>query len=161
MKNVFGTPKLQFIIAAILLLLGVCLPLITVSKFIIVTTTYSLLSGIFGLLSNGQIILFVVVFVFSVCLPIAKMYCLYKIIFSKTDIHSPQIVRYMRWMHNYGRWAMLDVMVVAVLIVASKLSVIAYVEVHLGLYLFGISVIMVMFLTNRVSNLTNNEKTMT
>ena len=156
MKNFFGTPKLQFIIAAILLLLGVCLPLITVSKFIIVTTTYSLLSGIFGLLSNGQIILFVVVFVFSVCLPIAKMYCLYKIIFSENDVHAPQIVRYIKWMHDYGRWAMLDVMVVAVLIVASKLSVVAYVEVHLGLYLFGVSVIMVMFLTNRVSRLTSN-----
>ena len=158
MKNIFGTAKLQFIIAAILLLLGVYLPLITVSKFIIVTTTYSLLSGIFSLLSNGQIILFVIVFIFSVCLPIAKMYCLYKIIFSKNDMHAPQIVRYIKWMHDYGRWAMLDVMVVAVLIVASKLSVIAYVEVHLGLYLFGMSVIMVMFLTNRVSRLTSNVK---
>lgn len=156
MKNIFGTAKLQFIIAAILLLLGVYLPLITVSKFIIVTTTYSLLSGIFSLLSNGQIILFVIVFIFSVCLPIAKMYCLYKIIFSENDVHAPQIVRYIKWMHDYGRWAMLDVMVVAVLIVASKLSVIAYVEVHLGLYLFGVSVIMVMFLTNRVSRLTSN-----
>jgi paraquat-inducible protein A len=158
MKNIFGTAKLQFIIAAILLLLGVYLPLITVSKFIIVTTTYSLLSGVFSLLSNGQIILFIIVFIFSICLPIAKMYCLYKVIFSKNDMHTPQIVRYIKWMHDYGRWAMLDVMVVAVLIVASKLSVVAYVEVHLGLYLFGMSVIMVMFLTNRVSRLTSNVK---
>lgn len=65
-------------------------------------------------------------------------------------------MRYIQWMHDYGRWAMLDVMVVAVLIVASKLSVVAYVEVHLGLYLFGISVIMVMLLTNRVSRLTDH-----
>ena len=156
MKHIYNTPKLQFIIAVILLLLGVTLPLITVSKFIVVTTSYSLLSGVFSLLSNGQILLFVIVFVFSVCLPMAKMYCLYKIIFSKTENHSPQIVRYIQWMHDYGRWAMLDVMVVAVLIVASKLSVVAYVEVHLGLYLFGISVIMVMLLTNRVSRLTDH-----
>lgn len=158
MKHFFVSSKFQFIMAVILLLLGVCLPLITVSKLIVVTTTYSLLSGIFSLLSNGQVILFVIVFLFSVCLPVAKMYCLYKVIFSENDIHSPQIVRYIKLMHDYGRWAMLDVMVVAVLIVASKLSVIANVEVHIGLYLFGMAVIMVMLLTNRVSSIASNPK---
>jgi paraquat-inducible protein A len=67
------------------------------------------------------------------------------------------MIRYIQLMHDYGRWAMLDVMVVAILIVASKLSVIAYVEVHIGLYLFGVSVIMIMLLTNRVSNLASNK----
>ncbi|EGG94777.1 Paraquat-inducible protein A [gamma proteobacterium IMCC1989] len=58
-------------------------------------------------------------------------------------------------MHDYGRWAMLDVMVVAVLIVASKLSVLASVEVHVGLYVFGLSVILVMLLTQRAVKLAN------
>jgi hypothetical protein len=49
-----------------------------------------------------------------------------------------------------------DARVVAVLTVPSKLSVIAYVEVPLSLYLLGISGIWVMFLINRVSRLTNN-----
>jgi paraquat-inducible protein A len=159
MKRFFVTFKGQFIMAVILLILGACLPLMTVSKFVIVSTSYSLLSLIFSLLANGQVILFVIVFLFSICLPIAKIYCLYHIIFRKDDIQSPHIIRYIKLMHDYGRWAMLDVMVVAVLIVASKLSVIASVDVHFGLYLFGISVIMIMLLTNRVSNLTNNETT--
>jgi paraquat-inducible protein A len=158
MKSFFVTSKFQFIAAIILLILGASLPLITVSKFVVVSTTYSLLSLIFSLLSNGQVILFVIVFLFSICLPIVKIVCLYKVIFSKDHIHSPTIVRYIRLMHDYGRWAMLDVMVVAILIVASKLSVIAYVEVHIGLYLFGVSVIMIMLLTNRVSNLTGTKK---
>ncbi|MFT4775872.1 MAG: hypothetical protein ACI9B7_000237 [Oleispira sp.] len=51
---------------------------------------------------------------------------------------------------------MRDERVVAVLIVPSKLSVIVYVEVYLSLYLFGMSGITVVFLTNRVSRLTNN-----
>jgi paraquat-inducible protein A len=58
-------------------------------------------------------------------------------------------------MHDYGRWAMLDVMVVAVLIVASKLSVLASVEVHVGLYVFGLSVILVMLLTQSAIKLTD------
>jgi paraquat-inducible protein A len=157
MKTFFVTSKFQFIVAIILLLLGASLPLLTISKFVIVSTTYSLLSLIFSLLSSGQVILFIIVSLFSICLPIAKMVCLYKVIFSADDIHSPKIVRYIQLMHDYGRWAMLDVMVVAILIVASKLSVIAYVEVHIGLYLFGVSVIMIMLLTNRVSSLTSNK----
>jgi uncharacterized paraquat-inducible protein A len=71
-------------------------------------------------------------------------------------VHEPQIVRYIYLVYDYDRWSMRDVRVVAVLIVPSKLSVIAYVDVHLGLYLFSMSGIRVMCLTNTVSRLTNN-----
>ena len=81
------------------------------------------------------------------------MFFLYKVIFSGETISSPTINRYIKLMHDYGRWAMLDVMVVAVLIVASKLSVLASVEVHVGLYVFGLSVILVMLLTQRAVKL--------
>jgi len=165
MKRFLFSPKLLFILASILLVLGVSLPLITVSKLVVISTTYSLLSGIFALLSNGQVVLFVAVFLFSIVLPLAKMYCLYKVIFSRRNSSvssypsnsssnsSHTIDRYIKLMHDYGRWAMLDVMVVAVLIVASKLSVLASVEVHVGLYVFGLSVILVMLLTQRAVKL--------
>ena len=169
MKRFLLSPKLLFILASILLVVGVSLPLITVSKLVVISTTYSLLSGIFALLSNGQVVLFVAVFLFSIVLPLAKMYCLYKVIFSRRNSSvsnlspnpspnsssnsSPTIDRYIKLMHDYGRWAMLDVMVVAVLIVASKLSVLASVEVHVGLYVFGLSVILVMLLTQRAVKL--------
>ena len=158
MKNFLLSSKLLFILASILLVLGVSLPLITVSKLVVVSTTYTLLSGIFSLLLNGQVILFVAVFLFSIVLPLAKMYCLYKVIFNSGDTSrasSPTINRYITLMHDYGRWAMLDVMVVAVLIVASKLSVLANVEVHAGLYVFGLSVILVMLLTHRAAKLSS------
>lgn len=159
-KNKFFS-KLLYILASILLVLGVSLPLITVSKLVVISTTYTLLSGIFSLLLNGQVILFVAVFLFSIVLPLAKMYCLYKVIFSRRNSSvssypsnsSHTIDRYIKLMHDYGRWAMLDVMVVAVLIVASKLSVLASVEVHVGLYVFGLSVILVMLLTQRAVKL--------
>jgi hypothetical protein len=76
--------------------------------------------------------------------------------FSKSNVHEPQIVRYIFLVYNYGPCSMGDARVVAVLTVPSKLSVIAYVEVPLSLYLLGISGIWVMFLINRVSRLTNN-----
>ena len=59
-------------------------------------------------------------------------------------------------MHEYGRWSMLDVLVVAVLIVAVKLGPIASIEVHYGLYVFGIAVLLIMYITNRVVSLIND-----
>ena len=56
-------------------------------------------------------------------------------------MHEPQIVRYIYLVYGYESGSMRDVRVVAVLIVPSKLSVIAYVEVHLSLYLFSMSVL--------------------
>lgn len=57
-------------------------------------------------------------------------------------------------MHEYGRWAMLDVMVVAVLIVAVKLGAIVSVEIHYGLFVFGAAVLLIMLVTRRVVHLT-------
>jgi len=60
----------------------------------------------------------------------------------------------MHLMHEYGRWAMLDVMVVAVLIVTVKLGAVASIEVHYGLYVFGTAVLLLMLITKWVVHLT-------
>jgi paraquat-inducible protein A len=57
-------------------------------------------------------------------------------------------------MHRYGRWAMLDVMVVAVLIMTVKLGAIASIQVHYGLYVFGAAVLIIMLITGYVVRLT-------
>lgn len=56
-------------------------------------------------------------------------------------------------MHDYGRWAMLDVLVVAVLIVTVKLGMIASIEIHWGFYVFASAVLLIMLLTHRVARL--------
>jgi paraquat-inducible protein A len=53
-------------------------------------------------------------------------------------------------MHEYGRWAMLDVMVVAVLIMTVKLGAVASIHIHSGLYIFAAAVLLIMFLTQQV-----------
>ena len=56
-------------------------------------------------------------------------------------------------MHDYGRWAMLDVMVVAMLIVSVKLGAIASIQIHAGLYVFGGAVLLIMLITQQVVRL--------
>jgi paraquat-inducible protein A len=53
-------------------------------------------------------------------------------------------------MHDYGRWAMLDVMVVAMLIMTVKLGAVASIQIHTGLYIFAAAVLLIMLLTQQV-----------
>ena len=145
----------QLRLATVLFVFGIFLPMITISKFIIVKNSFSIVSGILELLRNGQLILFVVVAGFSIVMPVLKIRVLFKLL-SKRAAKNPKANRYLHLMHEYGRWAMLDVMVVAVLIVTVKLGAIASIEVHSGLFVFGASVLLIMLITNKVVRLTSN-----
>ena len=128
--------------------------MITVSKFFLINNSFSVLSGILDLLKSGEIILFLLVTGFSVVLPVLKIWMLFKLLSANTG-EELKVKKYLYLMHEYGRWAMLDVMVVAVLIVTVKLGVIASVTVHVGLFVFGASVLLIMLITNKVASLTN------
>lgn len=143
------------IIAVLLLAVGLSTPVVTISQFIFLRNSFSVLSGIYELLTHGQIILFLIVALFSVVLPIMKIWVLFRIVLNR-KAHSSRIRRYLHLMHDYGRWSMLDVMVVAMLIVTVKLGTIATIQVHFGLYLFAAAVLLIMFVTQRIVTLTRH-----
>lgn len=128
--------------------------MMTISKFILVTTSFSVLSGVLELLYNGQFLLFLVVTGFSIILPMFKISVLFMLM-SRQMQQSHKLNRYLHLMHEYGRWAMLDVMVVAILIVAVKLGAIVSVEIHYGLFVFGAAVLLIMLVTRSVVHYTN------
>ena len=137
------------LLASFLLLKGLITPMMTISKFVIFDNSFSVLSGITELLNNKQYILFVVIGLFSIVIPIIKIL----ILFILLVIHNPDNTRLkqlLHLMHEYGRWAMLDVMVVAILIVTVKLGALVSVQVHTGLYIFGAAVLLIMLITHRV-----------
>ena len=134
------------------LVIGLVTPMMTMTKFYIVDNSFSVISGIYELYQNGQYLLLVIITAFSIILPILKIYVLFRLV-GKYSSEPKMLKRYMHLMHEYGRWAMLDVMVVAVLIVTVKLGAVASIEVHYGLYVFGIAVLMLMFITRWVVKL--------
>ena len=143
------------LLATVLLAVGINFPMLTISQFIVMKTSFSVVSGIYQLLRNGQILLFLLVALFSLVLPVLKIVVLFRILSVKHG--NPVVIsRYLHLMHEYGRWSMLDVLVVAVLIVAVKLGTIASIEIHFGLYVFAAAVLLIMYVTNRVVNLTNH-----
>lgn len=142
------------VVAALLLLIGLVAPVITLNKFVLIHNTFSVLSGVIELLKGGQIFLFLLITGFSVVLPILKLWVLYGIV-SNTEASKDRVRRQLHWMHRYGRWSMLDVFVVAVLVVAVKLGALASVEMRYGLYAFAASVLLTMLITSRIVTLTN------
>lgn len=144
-------------VAALLLFMGLISPILTLSKFILVQNTFSVLSGVVELLKEGQIFLFLVIAGFSVVLPILKLRILYSLV-SRSEAIQNKVKRQLHWMHLYGKWSMLDVFVVAVLVVAVKLGAIADVEMRFGLYAFAASVLLTMFITSRIVGLTNKDR---
>jgi paraquat-inducible protein A len=140
------------VIASLLLLGGFFSPIMTITQLVWINHSFSILSGIWQLWQEGHIILFLLVAGFSVILPIAKIILLFNLLHPKTtQVHHRK--KLLHLMHNYGRWAMLDVMVVAMLIVSVKLGAIASIQIHAGLYVFGGAVLLIMLITHQVVNL--------
>jgi len=133
--------------ATLLFLIGIFLPMMTLTKFYFAKNSFSIVSGLIELISDRKIVLFIVIGVFSIVFPILKIAVLARMLVAKslTDI---KLKSYLHLMHEYGRWAMLDVMVVAILIVTVKLGAIASIKVHAGLYIFGAAVLLIMFITH-------------
>jgi len=141
--------RVLIVAAAALLGVGLIAPMITLHKFVVVSNTFSVLSGIAQLLSEGKWFLFLVITLFSVVLPLLKLAVLFHLTRASVS-SSHHSRRFLKWMHDVGRWSMLDVFVVAVLVVAVKLGLFASIEMHYGLYAFAAAVLMTMIATARV-----------
>jgi paraquat-inducible protein A len=146
--------RLRLVLGVTLLLLGVGLvaPIVTLKKFVLIENTFSILSGVIELLEEGQIFLFIVITGFSIMLPLLKVGVLYRLL-SVKESHDANLDKHLHWMHLYGKWSMLDVFVVAVLVVSVKLGAIASVDIRLGLYAFATAVVLTMYVTARVVKL--------
>ena len=137
------------VITSICLAVGLTTPVLTLEKFFIISNTFSIYSGLVQLLEEDRFFLFVIISLFSVVLPIIKLGVLFRLLLSHSN-NSESLHRYLRLMHQYGKWSMLDVFVVALLVVAVKLGAVASVETHYGLYAFGFAVLLTMAITARV-----------
>lgn len=137
------------------LVLGLVAPIITLKKFVLIENTFSVLSGTLLLLTEGQLFLFILIAGFSVLLPFLKIGVLARLLYSNNG-DSKKLDKYLHWMHLYGKWSMLDVFIVAVLVVSVKLGAIASVEMRYGLYAFAVAILLTMYVTARVVSLADS-----
>lgn len=116
------------------------MPAVSVTRLVLFGETYSILDGVVTFWSHGRYGLFVLVFAFSVVLPVAKLavgiwaWC-------RSGPRRPGLQRALRLFAAVSKWSMLDVFMVALLVLALEGSVITTADIHAGLVLFAAAVL--------------------
>ena len=135
--------------AGALLIAGWTLPIMTIRQLFIVAEQLSILDGIAVLWGRGEVLLFLIVFVFTVAFPAVKTTAALLLWYS-ADVQGRHVHRSLDWLELLGRWSMLDVFVVALTIVAIEISLISDVTTHAGLYVFTAAVVLSMLAVRRL-----------
>lgn len=130
------------VVSLVLLLAGLSMPLMKVQKLVFWHDDYSVINGVGGLWAEGQYVLAIILFFFSVIFPLIKLTALGVI--WNVRLHEERREVILRWLGLLGKWSMLDVFVVAILIVLVKIGPLAKVEAQIGLYIFCSSILLSM-----------------
>lgn len=119
-------------------------PLFTLETFYFFSNTVSLVSALISLVEKGHILLFLIIFIFSILFPLFKLSLMLYIWNSPA---GETVQRLLKLIHHLGKWSMLDVFVVALLVVSIKLDQMAEMQIHYGLYLFLSAVVFSMLIS--------------
>lgn len=126
--------------AFLLFAFGIFFPFFTVTKFWVFHDAISVVRGLITLFQEGEYFLFGVLTLFTVVFPLGKLGLL-AVIWMERAHDLARLRRLNHRVATIGKWSMLDVFVVAILIVAMKSASVADIHVSFGLYLFTFSVI--------------------
>jgi paraquat-inducible protein A len=101
--------------------------------------TFSIISAIFKLRSDGDYFLFVVLFLFSIVFPSVKWAAnalIWVSLVRNGRVVSDWLGRTAHWLHWLGKWSMLEVFVAGLLCVLLKLGTITRFKIEVGMYWF-------------------------
>lgn len=121
-----------------LLVAGLTQPMIRFEQFWIFSDTISLWSGTMTLLRSGETFLGSVLMLFSILFPVVKNLWLLVLV----QLGRPHGFG-MRVLGALGKWSMLDVFVIAILIVSARMDGITEAQLLSGLYYFVVSIVLV------------------
>ena len=110
----------------------------------------TILSGVVFLWSSGSWPLAILVFVASIMVPLLKMLALMTILIAVHQgvrVHCHDLARLYRLLEIVGRWSMLDIFVVAILVALVQLQLVATVTPGKGAVFFGAVVVLTMLST--------------
>lgn len=128
--DVETTPALALALAAFILYFpAILLPFLRVEKFGRAVDS-NLLGGALALFGEGQAFIGAVVLTFSVVLPLVKLLLILGLSYSAGRLHSRHRASSYQFMEFIGRWGMLDVLVIALMVVYVKFG--DFVQFHFG-----------------------------
>jgi paraquat-inducible protein A len=132
--------SMAILAAAVCLALGISLPIIKLTKFVFFTYEHSLLSTVQSLLTSGQHLLGLTVLLFSIVLPVLKLF--YLLLLATLPIS--ELRRWKRQLHALewlGKWSMHDVLVLSLTIFFIKSQGVYDARSLNGIYFFTAAVL--------------------
>jgi len=140
-------PRAGWSIAVMLLLAlaffsgGLFRPFTSVTKLWLFENQISVYQGLVILWKSSELFLFLILFVFTVIFPFVKINAMLALwLYPKLDDeHARQMFQFVA---NLGKWSMLDVFVVAILVLTVKSGGVASIRVEDGFFLFFLSVML-------------------
>lgn len=133
-----------------LLLTALSLPLLYSQK-VFWKNTYSVWTGVVALWQQNELALAAILFFFSIVFPIVKLIGLATLWFLRLPEEHRTVL--LHWLGVLGKWSMLDVFVVAILIVLVKLGPFVKIEPRVGVYVFAAAIAASMLTTMYVERL--------
>lgn len=133
-------PALLVAAAVAALLAGLLVPAVEFRRFFMFTERHSLSGVVVALLRDGEWFLGGVLGAFSVVFPTMKLAAMSVAAATLAAGRRPSPAA-LRWTGHLGRWSMLDVLVVALVVFAIKRSGIAGAAALPGIWLFALSVV--------------------
>jgi paraquat-inducible protein A len=129
--------------ASVCLVLGLTLPIVRLTRFYVWTDVHSMISIVAALYNAQEIFLAGVICLFSVIFPFAKLIYLLAL-YSARQLNSHSQTRFLRRIAWLGKWSMLDVLVLALVIFYAKSTNLADAMSMPGIYMFAAAVMLTM-----------------
>jgi paraquat-inducible protein A len=114
--------------------LALCVPFMQMKKYIYFEENYSLPRSVAMMWEQGYVFLAAIILAFSIVFPFFKLASLLVLWFWSFGSVGRQ--RLLGWLGYLGKWSMLDVFIVALLLVMSQGKVLFNIQPMVGLYLF-------------------------
>lgn len=137
---------LLILTATVCLVLGLTLPIIKLTRFYVWSDVHSLVTVVRELYYSGEVVLAGVVFVFSIVFPFFKLLYLLAL-YSILTIDPAHTGKWQTRLALAGKWSMLDVLVLALIIFYAKMTDLADAVSLPGIYFFAAAVILTMLAT--------------
>jgi len=123
---------------------GIFLPFTGVTKLWLFENQISVCQGLRVLWQNDELFLFLILLVFTICFPFVKVNALLAL-WIYPGLTPDQARNFYKFVSHLGKWSMLDVFVVAILVLTVKSTGVASIKIGNGFFLFFVSVMLTQF----------------
>ncbi len=137
---------------------GVILPIATIKKFFILKNSFSLAGSLKELAINPSMqntTLFIIIFVFTIVFPVAKLITMFLQIKNKGENWQNKMTKLVE---TIGHFSMLDVFILALMVLLLKIRVLVNVNIHFGFYIFSFSIILSIILSAIIKHNRNSQQ---